>query len=1620
MAISKIEQLIINKLNNADNIVLDKNAYLIRLLSFDAIKELVNDENYFTIFRYLNNNTRYKVAEVLINGNVELNIINDKDYCFTRLLECTKPTKIREIIEIEPAKVVSNLINNLNYNSSFWRKLDSETLKIVFDVCTRDDLDIYILRNLVKLNDQDKLYYMTKFPLYDAELIDTVINSFSDKSLLKEAVRAVLKRCNWERCEAVFKYVNENEIFGFLDTFDPVTSYRLPEPFFGFSLDEKVTVLRTCLVDRKTYYNIKPFFQDIIKEVVSKKKFDVLNEIGNIYNEHKNSFLFIRIDEEIFSFLYEFSHEELLNFYKNCSFSLIKEFILSKKELWLNEEMISYLMCNQPDVIHEFLSRFNKEYDGLSDEIKSIFSKKENVLLFIQNSKYGGVDNYKDEFSTKAREYFLDMEFSKKIIDKKINMTSYVLYQNPSIQLFEYAIERGYIPDRSVYYFSKDKPEFFELWFKILNDFDPKNDAFPSLFNSLVILEDPKVIDVLMHKAAVSLNVSYSSFLTRFNALKAVNREILSSFDYRILHDRFSFFSMNKIEMIAAHREITSKLCELTSPELNVVKCIMNYSSDFSWVDLLDRVVLYIGDYSELVLDLYDKKLSVEELNKVIMIFSRPNSLKIKSYEDLCNYDFLVNQRINELVKENSIEGYKEAIALSLLGISYEEFIRINDVYCFDLENFIKFSDNQELINVMTLIKNVSNCSDIGHLKSIYENTPRVLYNPTFLVNLDAEIRKEFTKFYNNALYHVSDKDLVLSANYKEVVKEDGEVIFEPSLDGVEVSFYDPSSLMCGGSDVVDFGLMITSLGAYSDHKEPDDYYSSWNTDLIASHGFCCSYLTADNLGTARICHACLGFTDFDMGSLLLSAPYDIGSNGANKEFNTSRKRDTMFCTPRGMVNNTRHTHNEVVWERRNLSSTEEFKKEPSYVIFFCEDFDNLSDFEKRVYNSSVKAAIQLGKDKPLPVVLVDRSKIAAKNKDSILSSLNDSLINYKYGDFKKIICAYFNNKVGNTYCPGILSNYFNFELEQIIVDNIQMKILSAFREGKVELATIMYKDYCDAVENELGKKFKNQDLFEHLEKKFSAFKLQMDVLFSLGENTNKLSSDMVVAIANMFANDCNERFNASNIVSDSAYINEKEFVSKFLDDKKHLMLFQKLDQLAKLDIYVPNSPYDNRHIANTMLYAMMLCNRFDEDKVSCILDSIIFQTCSYMDGKEHMNLNSSLVKAEKLMLEAGYDSEKIDTIKLLMIIKDEKELTNEKLRKIIEEYKLNLKHIIDFSEYQKISSILHDASCLEHVRFITDGDLSERYFFDKEHFQYAKVAYALQESYAMCDIDKYLVGNIDKVSAVREMLSTKNPQEVIRDIRKERVAEKKHKNNSFEDAFLEIDVVEKTDPFNLVAAKMREFTDLPKQVSIIEFFKYVNNSNLYEYLIDKIDSRENLYLNLSDIHGETHANNVSLFALYIASRKQLGDMDTKILLEASLYHDIGRLSDHNDKHHGVYGALKYGTNVNVPEDVSGNEVKFLIEAHALSNLNDINSLFERYEISEADKDRLYLLATILRDADALDRTRFRLLESSNNLNPNLLVNIESKEIVESCLRLNYIVYQEYIAKKLEEKGMKL
>ena len=142
--------------------------------------------------------------------------------------------------------------------------------------------------------------------------------------------------------------------------------------------------------------------------------------------------------------------------------------------------------------------------------------------------------------------------------------------------------------------------------------------------------------------------------------------------------------------------------------------------------------------------------------------------------------------------------------------------------------------------------------------------------------------------------------------------------------------------------------------------------------------------------------------------------------------------------------------------------------------------------------------------------------------------------------------------------------------------------------------------------------------------------------------------------------------------------------------------------------------------------------------------------------------------------------------------------------------------------------------------------------------------------------------------------------------------------------------------------------------------------SGRYEYFCEVLTKLDERVLYKSLIHGRTHIERVCFLALILSEKLDLSADDTKLLLTASAYHDIGRKNEFVDAEHGLRAAEVVGRYV----DYEGDDLKILrasIEAHSRSD-SMISDVIDKYDI--ADVERALKITRILKDADALDRVR--------------------------------------------------
>lgn len=195
------------------------------------------------------------------------------------------------------------------------------------------------------------------------------------------------------------------------------------------------------------------------------------------------------------------------------------------------------------------------------------------------------------------------------------------------------------------------------------------------------------------------------------------------------------------------------------------------------------------------------------------------------------------------------------------------------------------------------------------------------------------------------------------------------------------------------------------------------------------------------------------------------------------------------------------------------------------------------------------------------------------------------------------------------------------------------------------------------------------------------------------------------------------------------------------------------------------------------------------------------------------------------------------------------------------------------------------------------------------------------------------------------------------------------------------------------------------KQITPVEFYNYIKNSKDRHVFFDYENTDEHIPFYKHEDHGIIHPDNVTMFTYYIAEKEGYSKEAIRVLLEAARNHDIGRETGFDDPNHGVNGLQKYrelyGESVPPNENVI---VGFLILAHSLPDTNTIrriaNQVYGKF-LDQSEIDRLCDMANILRDADALDRTRFPIF-SRDYLDSKYLTHDSAKELIEVAQTINY------------------
>jgi len=264
----------------------------------------------------------------------------------------------------------------------------------------------------------------------------------------------------------------------------------------------------------------------------------------------------------------------------------------------------------------------------------------------------------------------------------------------------------------------------------------------------------------------------------------------------------------------------------------------------------------------------------------------------------------------------------------------------------------------------------------------------------------------------------------------------------------------------------------------------------------------------------------------------------------------------------------------------------------------------------------------------------------------------------------------------------------------------------------------------------------------------------------------------------------------------------------------------------------------------------------------------------------------------------------------------------------------------------------------------ITSQKLSKKYFTEEQHIEIMNVINERLEYLRQFESEKY------------EELFPK-----VCEILKQEIARFYSTSYDRTDIKLDIDMTRK---------HVEPYEQFLMQYEKVDLGLPENMKNELYRLMDEIHKTE--YYDMNDGHSIEHIEKVMLFSAMLANNEGLSLEDYRNLIIASAFHDSARNGKEGDEEHAEAGARLVGdyyeNNQPNPFNITKENIGIIQTAihyheHIESqkgelDLEEIYKLCQYYEVSQEYFDRTVKICELLKDADALDRSRFGLRNQNN------------------------------------------
>lgn len=884
---------------------------------------------------------------------------------------------------------------------------------------------------------------------------------------------------------------------------------------------------------------------------------------------------------------------------------------------------------------------------------------------------------------------------------------------------------------------------------------------------------------------------------------------------YCVLYDGRGHNTYNKLYILGTFPSIQKKIIDIgkelngeslgnSTRRIELLKKMIDsaieseeFRENEEWIPKFSHIVQYVHKnipmfsyFADHLGELDDKQIALLTSHALSL-----HKFTINSMDELRNYDEVRKCYIEKKYAEGSLNSVKEAFIEEYFGMSPSMYKRMmmfktgvleaKDKYDPEIVKLFEKLDKVDKVKSPAQFLNARKNIDIEDLGQFYsENNYRYLH-------LMMGLKQSVLSSYNDSLYHVKEGDRFIQYEGCKLYKAAGDDGSKP------------------------FNLSITSLGAYSSFDPFDKGFSfkdNWNMPLVASHGICSSYLGNNNLGTARVDCVILGFTDYEEGALLTGGPYDLASNDSNRTFDAfSNLSHSMFLHPKQLVDYTRHTHNEYVFERRYKDG----KRQPNYVVLDVDDLDQaMALYEKYnkqgryVFNSKLKRdfsdgnrakeertadlvyfALKCSKDFGIPIVVVEREKVAKNEWKKIAVNLKELM---EKKDFSReevhdilhdIFVEFENNAVGNKYHKEIKETYFNSKNSELIVNSIKSKITVLMRTNPVAAGYFL-----DELEELCPLEIEKISLFR---KNKSNSGIDYRMLGAYVGNQRSILNNAIIApkfvddllMGKIADDECLMEY-STHFKARNDQMNISDIRKMFKDDTSLSVKFNlAVNMMDTYGLYEDRdkSAHSRKHVENVVLFSTVIGKSVGlEDKdMDILLAAAVFHDAGRINDKNesHAVTSAKLVEDKLIGVFSKEDLSMIQAIIEYHEVRERKgkdgKVNHSPLIDICEKYGIDLGDTERIERCIKMSNVLKDADALDRTRFVSHSKafLNPHYLRHDISKKMFKVAEQLNEYYAKKDIEKTLEEKPELIDTFKQFLDkTHSPKEVIRKYRKGRM----------------------------------------------------------------------------------------------------------------------------------------------------------------------------------------------------------------------------------------------------------